>query len=605
MNRRVIVQAVRGIIWLLAAVGVPSLASGLTEAEVAAASRAYFAPISSIAFWRMRMPDGFFREFELLGSASGEYHLSSADGWTGILKPEKNDVLISPPKGTKPKVEWWFRSGTLMAVIEGGKAYGLDYTEPVVYAGGRPARLWPAPKEVKRKDVFLKTKWEKGRRLRLWFISPNRAGAFLSFLTLIALGVALRLKRRSLRLLAGALGVVMLVPMTMTGSRGALLAFFLGAGVIIVCELRRLRPSRRTVFLLVGSALLAVAVMGVFLNSGIVRTKRSNRGSDRQRSLVMETAPKMLRDAPKGWGRFGQVGAAYVDWYQSKDDAKLRYNLISDHVTNVVGRGWVGGGIYLFCWFGGLLTLILFAWRGGSPIPAALWLALGTAAMFNLILGELNIYALPVLSLLLFLRGRPWRMPGIFAWGALGGAALAAVTIAGLVIYAGDEPGYGPRVRNDGCGRILIGGTRPVRWVVDDLQVLGHVMTGRDMRDWYVKHPGAPSVGYLRSVGRIPTDGQVRRLTIAGEAGSDYLKHLEKNGYPEKMPESIIFLSPPFPPSRIPEELRRRSAVTVVIGEFAARYSREYLAQRPDVRIVSNVELYIPDWMDYVIGPPG
>ena len=592
-------------IGLVALVGLPFFASGITEAEVAAAGRAYFAPITSAGFWRMRMPNGFFREFELVSTMSGEYCLSSGDGWTGRVKPESNDVLISTPKGVSPRVDWWFRGGTLRAIIENGKAFGLDYDKPIVYENASPARLWPAPKEIKRSDVVLKTKWQKGRRLRLWYISPNRAGAFLAFLALIALGTALRMRRLSHRIVAGALGVAALVPMTLTGSRGALLGFVIGAATIVVCEIRRLRPSRRTVLFLVASVVIVSVVMGLILGGGIVRTKKSNRGSDRQRSLVMAAAPKMLRDAPGGWGRFGQVGAAYVNWYQSKADAKLRYNLISDHITNVVGRGWVGGGIYLFCWIGGILTLLLFAWRGGSPIPAALWLVLGTAATFNLILGETSIYALPVLSLLVFLWGRPWRKPGIFVWGVAGGAVLAVAVVAGLILWAGDEPGYGPRVRCEDGNRILVGGAHPARWVVDDLQMLGHVMTGRDMRDWYVKHPGAPAVGYLNSVWRIPTDGRVHRLTLAGEAGKDYLKWLKKKGYPEKMPQSVVFLSPPFPPSEIPEELRQRADVSVVIGEFAARYSREYLTPRPDVTIIPNVEIYLPNWMNFVVGPTG
>ena len=189
--------------------------------------------------------------------------------------------------------------------------------------------------------------------------------------------------------------------------------------------------------------------------------------------------------------------------------------------------------------------------------------------------------------------------------GVAGGAVLSVAVIVGLILWAGDEPGYGPRVRCEDRGRILVGGAHPARWVVDDLQMLGHVMTGRDMRDWYVKHPGAPAVGYLNSVWRIPTDGRVHRLTLAGEAGKDYLKWLKKKGYPEKMPQSVVFLSPPFPPSEIPEELRRRADVSVVIGEFAARYSREYLTPRPDVTIVRNVEIYLPNWMNFVVGPTG
>ena len=195
--------------------------------------------------------------------------------------------------------------------------------------------------------------------------------------------------------------------------------------------------------------------------------------------------------------------------------------------------------------------------------------------------------------------------PGHVVWGVAGGAVLSVAVIVGLILWAGDEPGYGPRVRCEDRGRILVGGAHPARWVVDDLQMLGHVMTGRDMRDWYVKHPGAPAVGYLNSVWRIPTDGRVHRLTLAGEAGKDYLKWLKKKGYPEKMPQSVVFLSPPFPPSEIPEELRRRADVSVVIGEFAARYSREYLTPRPDVTIVRNVEIYLPNWMNFVVGPTG
>ena len=106
------------IFLLSLAVLAPALVSGITEAEVAAAGRAYFAPMSSASFWRMRMPDGLIREFELRESG-GRYTFKSVDGWTGSVQ-EGNAVLITTPKNVKPKVEWGFVNGTLHMIAEDG-----------------------------------------------------------------------------------------------------------------------------------------------------------------------------------------------------------------------------------------------------------------------------------------------------------------------------------------------------------------------------------------------------------------------------------------------------------------------------------------------------
>lgn len=584
--------------WALAAAVLPVFSFAITEAEVAASARAYFAPMTSANFWRMRMPDGLIREFELRESGNGKFRFQSADGWTGVPSGD-NGILITTPRNQKPKVEWGFQNGTLRMIAEDGNAYGLDYSEPVVYEGESMVRLWPDRKDVRGKDIGPDN-WVKSRRLKLGYTSPNRAGVVLAMLALVALGLAFRMPRLWARIVCGVLCAGALVPMTLTGSRGALLAFVVGAAAIGVCELKRSKVSRRTVFAIGGTFLLVVALIGVLMCSGVIRSKKGNRSSDRQRTLLMETAPRMLRDAPKGWGHFGAVGGAYVSWYQDEKDEKLRLNLVSDHITAVVGRGWVGGGVYLFCWFAGILLLLAFAWRGGSPIPVAVWLALGSAAFFNLIFGEKSVFVIPLLSLLFFLWGRPWRMPWMFLWCPLAGLVLSAATIFCVITAAGDGSADHPRIRKVGR-RVLVNGECPVRWVVDDLQVLGQVMAGKDVRAHFRKYRKAPAIGYVRSIRDLPTDGSVRHLVLAGDACGAYLKMLKEKGYPEKMPLSVLFLSPQFPPSEIPAELHARTRqVTMVVGEFAARYSREFLDQKPWVRIVPGAELYIPNWMRFV-----
>ena len=578
----------------------PLMAFGLTEAEIAAAGRAYMAPMTSMGYWRMRMPDGTVREFEAKDDR-GVFRLFSGDKWTGTARPG-NYILVSTPKKQKPKVEWGFHHGTLEMVAEDGNAIGLKYDDPIVYENEKIVPLWPEVKELKKKDVRIDDGWKHDRRFKLGFESPNRAGVVLASLALVALWAAFRLRRRWGRIVAGLATAGALVPMLLTGSRGAALSFAVAAAFLVFLELRRLHLSRKVWMAVIGSGLLVVLIMASLLLGGVVRSRNSNRGSDRTRTQVMAMVPRMFRDAPQGWGRPGQVGAAYTDFYCSDNDPKYRFNLISEHATAVVARGWVRGGLYLFFWFGGILLLVLFAFRGGSPLPAALWLVLLIAPMFNLIFAERSVWVLPVLSLVLLLTGRCWRMPWIFLWGPLGGAVVATATVFGLLAIAdaGKEPR--PSIRYDSCKRFLVGGRNPVIWVVDDRQVLGHVMTGHDIRGYYQENRYAPAIGYVRSLDGLPELGGMRRLVLAGKAGQDWLDQIKKNGIPEKLPATVRFISPTFAPSEIPEELRRRTDVSIVIGEFAARYHREYLAKQPWITIVPGAELYLPKWMRFAVG---
>lgn len=570
----------------------------LTKEEIAASTRAYFAPMSCLSSWRMRMPDGVIREFSPEGRRS-EAELVSVDGWTAHQRGE-DIMMVTTPADVSPKLEWGFQNGTLRMLAVDGQPYGLEYPEPVVYDGERIVSLWPEASELTREDFEIRTNWDRGRRFRLWFGSPNRAGTFVAYFALVALALAFRLRRRPGRLVSFAASAVLLGVTCLTDSRGALVAFAIGAALIGFAAWRRAGGSFRR--LCVGAlAVLAVLVAAtVWMRVTSPRSVSSYGRSDSTRHEILRAAPQMFASSPAGWGRYGLVGSAYFDWYEDSQVINPRLNLISDHLTHIIGGGWLGGGLYVFCWAGGLLFLLLLALRGASPLPVALWVALGVSATFNLIFSDWELWAPPIASLALILPARPWRAGRLAFWSAAGGLVAGLVVVGGLLLAASLMETPVPSVRREG-GRYFIGGENPRIWVVDDQQSLGHVMTGKEIRRHYHYRPNAEPIGYVRRLDDLPEGGRVEALVLAGVRGREFLRRFEERGGDVRLPQAVVFLSPPFGPSEIPETLRSRTSVSVLIGEFAARYYRGYEKPLPWVTVVPGAEQYIPGWMRYLV----
>lgn len=569
----------------------------LSDAEIASASRAYFAPMSSFSFWRMRMPDGLVREFSPSAGKGSPDILDSVDGWTAQVKGF--NVLVKTPRGERPKQEWGFENGRLTMFAVDGQPYGFDYSEPIVYEGEKPQSLWPKASELEEEDYKVPSKWDKGKRFRLWFRSPNRAGTFLSYFALAALALAAALRRRWAAGLSLAAAVGMLTLVGLTDSRGALLGFAVGALVIVVCRLRSRGVSFKA--WLMALALLVVLLAGavVWLRCVSPRSTRSYARSDSTRHAIVAALPKMFAAAPGGWGRYGLVGRAYFDWFERGSVVNPKLNLVSDHLSRLVGAGWVRGGLYVFAWAAGWLLLLFLAWRGASPLPCALWASLGTAAAFNLIFCDWEMWVPPIASLLLLLPARPWRQWRCAALAAGAALLVALAVVGGILAVAAAQPPAVPTVARDGR-RMLIGGANPTVWVVDDLQSLGHVMAPKEIRWHYRRVPDAAPIGYVRSLADLPDVSRIELLVLAGNRGRQYLKQLAGNVGDQPLPGAIVFLSPNFGPEEIPEALARRTPVAVLIGEFAARYYLGY-ARAPDwVTIVPGAEQYIPGWMRFV-----
>ena len=588
--------------WLAAVLGAAPFWLGgadFSKGEIAASSRAYFAPLSSFSCWRMRMPDGFIREFSPTGARVPEgLAIDSEDGWTGYVRDDI--ALVRTPKGQKPQLEWGFRNGTLMMLAVDGNPYGLEYPEPVIYADESPVPLWPEADELKAADVEIHSAWDRGRRLRLWFGSPNRAGTFLSFFALLALSAALRVRRKAARVAALLASLAVLVPLGMTDSRGALLGFACGAALLVVAAARRWKVTRRQA-LLMGAALLAVLALSVaWMRVASPRSLKSYGRSDATRHQILAAVPQMFAAAPGGWGRYGLVGRAYFDWFEQSRAIDPKINLVSDHLTRFLGAGWLGGGFYVFCWSAGLLLLLLFALRGFSALPVALWTSLGVAAGFNLIFSDWEIWVLPLASLFLLVRARPKRFGRMLAASAAGGVLAAGCAVGGMLAVASLQRPLVPSVTREGP-RFLVGGGNPRIWVVDDNQSLGHVMAAKEIRFHYQQRRSAEAIGYVRSLADLPAPERVRVLVLAGRRGQEFLERHAAGALPPVLPQAVVFLSPCFGPEAIPAALHERTSVSVLIGEFAARYYRGYEKQLPGVKVVAGAEQYIPGWMRYLV----
>ena len=588
----------RGLLTFSAVLSIVSAvgAARLSDQEISEFGGCYFAPITSGGLWRMRTQDGEIREFEADARKPGR--LVGVGGWWAAMQKDGRISVHAPETGAYPPIVYNFARGRLSSIDVEGRHCRFGYPNPLVYEDEAIVPLWPDSKKVSR-DEFAQqtTMWKGGRRQTLWFASPNQAGAFLSFVVLVFLGLAaLPRLGKVLRIAFIVLTVAAFAGLVWTASRGALVGVCLGAAAMAACS-ARLRGWLNVRRILIGLVAVAVVAAGVYfaMYHSSARDRRSDAKSDATRIELWLAAPAMMCDAPFGWGGFNGVGKAYSDWYASAADTHFRLNLVSDHLTMLVGHGWLGRFFYIFAWVAGLALLAVFAWRGGSSIPLGIWVSLGVASSLNVVLFAPTMLWLPCFALAPMLAVRRWFRPRLLVPVIVVGAAASLFALGSLWIAGTCLARQAPSVQKDG-DRILVNGDAPDIWVVDDEEALGGVLAPRDIRAFYRKFPSAPAIGYVKSLSDVPAKG-VKRLVLVGDSAQDFMVPYSRNAAAVAVPPEMVFLAPQFPPSAIPEELRAKSRVIMVIGEFAARYWGEY-AHAPDwVGVIPGAEVYIPNWM--------
>lgn len=571
-----------------------------------AALKMYIAPENRVIF-KMRQPNGTTREFERDYSRPGA--LRGARGWRGAYGGSKIKIL-SGPKAKDGEIGYLFDKGKLVKFQREGSS-------PVQYAYNRePSALpeeespllramMPLTEQTKAKiNRQYKSKWSKSGRLQFPYRNPNRSAMLFSEIALLALAGVLFFKRKVL--ISGALLACMLSVgcMAWAGSRGATLGFLAAITVFISARSDRIKSMlrKRSTWVVLG-LLLVVVVSWLFLQDTNFLARgfgEGNKGwSNKLRIEIWRNAPMMIADAPGGWGNLDfQVGRSYLDWYQPLQVVCLTGSLISDHLTRLAAWGWCGRFFYLFGWFVIFgCSFVLLRYRR-NPFPLAVWVAFGITAWFNPMFQEWTLWIVPALSMLPFMYSRPWTAPRRYAAVAVISAVAASALLAAIYVIGTSSPRSEVKVCYDN-GRALVKSTNPSIWIVDDGITLGGILAWKDVRDYFRQNPQTPAVGCVRDVKLLP-EKKFRRLVLAGATGDKWLNHISRNVDARKnLPESVVFISPPFPPSAIPPPLLQACKVEFVVGEFATWYHLNEYAEVPSwVRVVPGMELYIQDWME-------
>ena len=236
------------------------------------------------------------------------------------------------------------------------------------------------------------------------------------------------------------------------------------------------------------------------------------------------------------------------------------------------------------------------------------FVALAVAGCFNAVLMNVYLWSMPAIALALFVAERPWRVWRVRTVSLIVGGAivLAGGTLAGIEAYGRAKlKRLHPIFVED--GRVCVKDDSPNIWIVDDSKALGGVLSPcRDIRRYFLRHPSAPSVGYVRNVEKLPRK-RVDRLVLAGKAGQDWLDWIYKcaekgEEVSQFFPKELVFISPIFLPSALPEGIEEACKVKYVIGEFVARYHPDEFERPPEwVKVVPGMELYIQNWMRFAV----
>lgn len=572
------------------------VASGASISPASEAT-AYFAPVNRAVF-KVVWPGGGIRELEYDYSRPGM--LRGEENWSGRAVAEAK-IQIDSGDG---KAKYVFDRGRLISssTENGNREYPYELTRPPPDRSFS-SHLVDKADMAKAAKIYsyneLLHKWEGTKRLQFPFINPNQNGVLFAEILFLCLALMLHFRSFSVRVGAGAIGACSLVCLVWTMSRGAWLGAILA---FVPFAALRFRSFFRAKWTWLGGGILALAFAAWAILFGfdqIIRGFESGGWTNAIRVEIWRNVPRMMFDAPGGWGFFG-VGPAYLQWYQPLDVLALTPTLINDHFTWMVGWGWCGRFAYLLALFSVFAVSIVAVAHDRKPLPLAMWTLFATAAWFNPIFNKVALWILPVLCSAPLTRSFPWHRTRAVVVTFIITAALAAVSCVGLYFKGEADSLRNGRIRADGR-KVLVHGMRPSVWIVDDGS-LGGGLTGKDIREFYSVEHAAPAIGYVSEVADLPKS--VDRLVLSGHAGADWLTMLSENpAARQNLPKSVIFVSPPFPPSAVPEGVQKMCKVKILIGEFAALHDPGYVRPPAWVEIVPGMESYVLRWMWTIMEP--
>lgn len=555
--------------------------------DPADASGTTFVPVNANVF-RLRQTDGTERFF--VRDEDEPELLHGERPWLAELDGARALVMTDPEfKGGE--TGFMFLSGRLRKLLVDGSEYDIPASAPKTAA--EVSALWPKAGCRLRADEAPDI-WKDGKRLRLWFDNPNKAGLLFAELVLAGLAVVF-LKPVVCRICGAAAVAAAFAGLVATSSRGALLALLCGLSAAALTRLKMLLSLKTIIALAVVMSVAAACVAVLGQGNRLVRNLFVEGQHETSRLTVWKVVPQMMADAPGGWG-FGQSARAYTDWYQERNDCLLK-NLISGHLTFLVETGWVTRFAYFAVWAALLIAAFVLALRGSSPLPFAVLVAFAVAACFNPVLTVPELVAMPFLATVTTVAGLRRLTPFVKRGIVLVSFVVALVSIGGA--YAAGTSGGRLRTVRGGVkiagdhDFACVNGECPEAWVVHDDYVLhgGYWwMFGKEVRRHYRAHPAAAAVAFTRRLDAVPA--KVGTLVLVGEAARDYLAAVSRPAA-----DRTVLVSPPFGWRSVPEGLLKATDLTMVVGALVAD-GKDAPAW---VKTVPGAELYIPGWLDFTV----
>jgi hypothetical protein len=262
-------------------------------------------------------------------------------------------------------------------------------------------------------------------RMDIGFGNPNKTATLFAML-MVAAWAFLNIRRWGYW---GALGLFTFFGFCLvhTFSRGGMCAAFVGVGVMLFTY-----PKRWYRFQLIGVGVALTIIAAASLQLGA--TRRYAQGllqedlSITHRLAIWKEVPRMMVDAPEGWGG-GESGRAYMEWYQPLSRFEEYRTLVSSHLTWLVELGWPFRLGYVFAW----LLILRLCWPSpATPVRSiglGIWTAFGISGLFSSVAESRLLWILPGMSLFAILLERIakgcWPQPKFYAKGLYWAAAIA------------------------------------------------------------------------------------------------------------------------------------------------------------------------------------
>jgi hypothetical protein len=430
-------------------------------------------------------------------------------------------------------------------------------------------------------DLYFQGIW----RMDWGLGNPNKTAALIAIL-MVAVWVLAYLRRWMFWVVMpvfAALGICLIH----TFSRGGVIAASCGLAVVL-WRCPRPWPWRRIFAVL--AAVWVIIGASVYLEA----TKRFGQGvvhEDRSitnRIELWKAAPRMIMDAPAGWG-LGKAGETYIQWYQPLDRGETYRTLVNSHLTWLVEFSWPWRILYLLGWNAMLVLCWPTAKARWTIVPFGVWLTFAIGAFFSSVAESPWLWVVPGLATLAVLGTSAWKgWPPIRRWLYPPLATAAVILLLAIVAVRTVEMPI--RCETE---FVKIGAGVPTVRVLPFSPVFGNY-PGRALRGYWLTSPEPRKTMAVSRDSIRPLSGGEKILLTGGALSTASLSAVRSQF---RDCERVILLNPAFFPEEMGLATKDTARLRVVFGEFsgssAASAWDALLGSAPRSEGVGD---YLPEW---------